>query len=113
MSVELFGERWIFTIALAPVSSQARMGEVATARVSRATENLQIHSTFSPRAIEKVNEAYDGAVWFQLYAADKWQTTLKMIRRTETAGYKVLVFAVDVLGGSNRELADCYRRLDK
>jgi L-lactate dehydrogenase (cytochrome) len=72
MSVELFGERCAFPIALAPVSSQASMGKVATALVSRATETLQIHSTFSPRAIEKVNEAYDSAVWFQLYASDKW-----------------------------------------
>ena len=51
-------------------------------------------------------------MWFQFYAADKWQNTLKTIRRTETAGCKVLVFTVDMPGGSNRELADCYRRLD-
>ena len=115
MSVELFGERWPSPIALAPVSSQASMhadGEVATARASRATQTLQIHSTFSSRAIEKVNEAYDRAVWFQLYAANQWQTTLKMIRRAETAGCKVLVFTVDMPGGSNRELAERYRRLD-
>lgn len=115
MSVELFGERWPSPIALAPLSSQASMhadGEVATARASRATQTLQIHSTFSSRAIEKVNEAYDRAVWFQLYAANQWQTTLKMIRRAETVGCKVLVFTVDMPGGSNRELAERYRRLD-
>jgi 4-hydroxymandelate oxidase len=35
-----------------------------------------------------------------------------MIRRAETAGYKVLVFTVDMPGGSNSELSGCYRHLD-
>lgn len=102
MSVNLFGETWPSPIALAPVSSQG----------SRHSQTLQMYSTFSSRSIEEVNEAYGRAVWFQLYAAKEWQTTLKMIRRAETAGCKFMVFTVDMFGGSNRELSQRYIRAD-
>ncbi|MFT7461043.1 MAG: 4-hydroxymandelate oxidase [Planctomycetota bacterium] len=115
MSVKLFGETWPSPIALAPVSSQSSMnpeGEVATARACKKTQSLQMYSTFSSKAIEEVNEAYGRPVWFQLYAAKPWQTTLKLIRRAETAGCTIMVLTVDMLGGSNRELFERYRRAD-
>lgn len=106
MSVELFGETWPSPIALAPVSSQANMhheGDIATGLACGETKTLQIHSTFSSKPIEDVIAANGRAVWFQLYAAKNWDTTLKMVKRAEAAGCKVLVLTIDMYGGFNRE----------
>jgi len=106
MSVKLFGKTWPSPIGLAPVSSQANMhpeGDVATGRAAGKTNTLHIHSSFASKSLEEVNEANGRPVWFQLYAAEEWSTTLKMIRRAESAGCEVLVFTIDMFVGSNRE----------
>ncbi|MGS2722226.1 alpha-hydroxy acid oxidase [Porticoccus sp. GXU_MW_L64] len=106
MSVELFGKKWPSPIALAPVSSQASMhplGDIATGQSCGKTQTLQIHSSFASKSIEQVSQAAGTPPWFQLYAADSWDTTMKMVRRAEAAGCEVMVLTIDMYGGSNRE----------
>lgn len=101
MSVNLFGETWPSPIALAPVCCQRSWypeGDIATARASGETNSLFIYSTLSSIPIELVNETYKSPVWFQLYAGEDWNSTLKLIKRAETSGCKTMVFTVDMAG---------------
>jgi isopentenyl diphosphate isomerase/L-lactate dehydrogenase-like FMN-dependent dehydrogenase len=50
-----------------------------------------------------VSAARGAPVWFQLYHQDAWNETRQMVKRAERAGAPVVVFTVDLIGGSNRE----------
>lgn len=105
MSVELFGVRWATPIVLCPVASLKGFhteGEKGVARAARAKAVLQMLSTVSSTAVEEVNDARGEPVWYQLYARPRWSDTLKLVKRVEAAGCPVLVWTVDLLGGSNR-----------
>jgi len=82
--------------------------------VARAAKgHLQIMSTLSTTSIEDLNAARPGEpAWFQLYARDRWDDTLTMIRRAEAAGSPAIAWTVDLLGGSNRETLMRSRRAD-
>ncbi len=106
MSVDLFGVKWNTPIVMCPVASLKGFhteGETGAAKAARAKGHLQMLSTQTSTPVEQVNEARGQPVWYQLYARDDWNDTLKMVKRVETAGCPALVWTVDLLGGSNRE----------
>jgi len=114
-SVSLFGSAWDNPIALAPVGSQKAFhpeGEVAVARAARAKGHLQILSTMTSSSVEAVNEAMGAPVWYQLYPTNEWNVTRGLTKRAEAAGCPVLVFTVDLQGGTNRETFLKSRRVD-
>jgi isopentenyl diphosphate isomerase/L-lactate dehydrogenase-like FMN-dependent dehydrogenase len=114
-SIRLFGAEWDNPIALAPAGSQKAFhpeGEIAVARAARAKGHLQILSTMTSSPVEAVNEARDAPVWYQLYPTNDWNVARGLTKRAEAAGCPVLVFTVDLQGGSNRETSLKSRRVD-
>jgi len=115
--VTLFGTTWDSPIFLCPVSSQRAFhqeGELASARAAQAVGHLQILSTYSSHSIEKVVEAHGGSgVWYQLYATDQWDVNAALLARVRAAGVKVLVWTVDLNGGSYRETAARGKRTEQ
>jgi 4-hydroxymandelate oxidase len=115
MSVKLLGTTWDNPIMLAPAGSQRAFhpdGELATARAARSKGHLQMLSTATTTSVEEVIAARDAPVWYQLHPTRDWNFTRAMIRRVETAGCPVLVFTVDMPGGSNRETLRRHQLLD-
>lgn len=103
-SVEILGQRWPTPIVLAPVGSQRAFhadGEIASARAARSRNHLQILSTVTSTAIEEVTAARAAPLWFQLYTMGGWQGVRARLRRAEATGCPVVVFTVDLSGGTD------------
>ncbi|MGI9203224.1 MAG: alpha-hydroxy acid oxidase [Woeseiaceae bacterium] len=103
-SVEILGRRWPTPIVLAPVGSQKAFhpdGEIASARAARSRNHLQMLSTVTSTAIEEVTAAREEPVWFQLYTMGGWQGVRARLRRAEAMGCPVVVFTVDLSGGTD------------
>ena len=105
-SVEILGVKWPTPIVINPVGSQRAFhpeGELAVARAAKAKNHLQVLSTVATTSIEDCIAARGASVWFQLYHQEDWNQTKQMVKRAERAGAPVVVFTVDLIGGSNRE----------
>ena len=105
-SVEVLGVKWPTPIVINPVGSQRAFhpeGELAVARAAKAKNHLQVLSTVATTSIEDCIAARGAPVWFQLYHQEDWNQTKQMVKRAEHAGAPVVVFTVDLIGGSNRE----------
>ncbi|MBZ5559987.1 MAG: alpha-hydroxy-acid oxidizing protein [Acidobacteriia bacterium] len=106
MSIQLLGRKWSTPIVLCPVASQKGFhteGEKGTAKAARAKGHLMCLSNQTSTSVEDVNAARGEPVWFQLYARPDFASTTQIVKRAEAAGCPVLVWTVDLLGGSNRE----------
>ncbi len=106
-SVSLFGKRWNTPLFLCPVAALEGYhteGESGAARAARARGILQIQSHQSSQGYETIAEARGEPQWFQLYANADWNITKKTLDRVASQGCPVLVWTIDLLGGSNREL---------
>ncbi len=104
--VNILGTSWPTPIVLNPVGSQKAFhpdGEIATARAAKAKNHLQVLSTVATTSIEDVNAARGTPVWYQLYHREDFSQTRELVKRVERSGCPVLVWTVDLLGGSNRE----------
>jgi isopentenyl diphosphate isomerase/L-lactate dehydrogenase-like FMN-dependent dehydrogenase len=104
--VEILGTPWPTPIVINPVGSQRAFhseGELAVARAAKARNHLMVLSTVATTSIEDVNAARGQPAWFQLYNRTEWSQTRELVKRVERSGCPVLVFTVDLLGGSNRE----------
>lgn len=101
MSVELFGQKYMSPILVAPVGVQNIMhadGEEATARACRNLRVPMILSTAATRSIEQVAKANgDGNRWYQLYwpKPQEEAITASLLNRAKANGYKVLVVTLD------------------
>jgi len=105
-SVQIYGKQWATPIVINPVGSQRAFhsdGELAVARAAKAKGHLQVLSTVSTTSYEDVTAARGEPGWFQLYHRQDWNQTRQIVKRVEKAGCPVIVFTVDLLGGSNRE----------
>jgi 4-hydroxymandelate oxidase len=114
-SVKMLGTPWPTPIVINPVSSQRAFhpeGEVAVARAAKAKNHLMVLSTVATTSIEDAIAARGAPVWFQLYHRQDWNQTKQMVMRAERAGAPVVVFTVDLFGGSNRETMLRERRFD-
>lgn len=106
-SVSLFGRRWDTPLFLCPVAALEAYhteGESGAARAARARGILQIQSHQSSQSYEQIAEARGEPHWFQLYANPDWGITERTIKKVAGLGCPVLVWTIDLLGGSNREL---------
>ena len=111
-SVEMFGRRWDSPLFLCPVAALRAyhtQGEVGAARAARARGILQLQSHNSSQSYEEIAEARGEPHWFQLYTVPDWNVNKRVLDRVSAAGCPAVVWTVDLLGGSNRELA---RRAD-
>lgn len=104
--VEILGVQWPTPVVINPLGSQRAFhpeGELAVARAAKARNHLQVLSTVATTSIEDVNAARGQPVWYQLYVREDWNQTKELVKRVERSGCPVIVFTVDLLGGSNRE----------
>ena len=107
-SVQLFGRRWDTPLFLCPVAALEAyhtQGESGAARAAKAKGILQIQSNQSSQGYEQIAEARGEPQWFQIYTVPDWNMNKRVIDRVAKAGCPALVWTVDLLGGSNRELA--------
>ncbi len=112
----LLGTRWETPILLCPCGSHKTFhpeGEVAVARAAKTKKHLFVHATPASCPIEEVAAAAGAPIWFQLYRRNDWNQTRQMIKRAESAGSPVLVYTIDLLGGSNRVTNERARRGDR
>jgi 4-hydroxymandelate oxidase len=114
-SIDMLGVKWPTPIVINPVGSQRAFhpdGELAVARAAKTKNHLQVLSTVATTSIEDIIAARGAPVWFQLYHQEDWNQTKQMVKRAERAGAPVVVFTVDLLGGSNRETMLRERKFD-
>ena len=107
-SVQLFGRRWDTPLFLCPVAALEAYhteGESGAARAARARKILQIQSNSSSQSYEAIAEARGEPHWFQIYTVPDWSMNKKLIDHVAAAGCPALVWTIDLLGGSNRELS--------
>ena len=107
LSVDLFGQRYESPLFLCPVASLEAYhteGESGAARAAGTHGILQMQSHQSSQSYDAIAEARGEPHWFQIYTAPDWNVNLRVIDRVESAGCPVLVWTIDLLGGSNREL---------
>lgn len=107
-TVELLGERFASPLFLCPVAAlQAyhTQGEAGAGRAARRHDILQIQSNVSSQSYEEIAEARGKPHWFQLYSNPDWNRNRRLIDRVAAAGCPTLVWTIDLLGGSNRELS--------
>ena len=106
--VDLFGLSHAAPILLAPLAYHRiahPQGEVATITGATALDTSMVVSTLSSVAMEELASAAQGAaaelgrtpppLWFQLYCQPDRGHTLELVRRAESAGYRILVVTVD------------------
>ncbi len=106
-SIQLYGKRYetpLFTCPVAALKAFHTDGEVGAARASRARGVFTVQSHESSQSYEEIAEAAGEPHWFQLYIRPDWNVVKKSIDRVEAAGCQVMVWTIDLLGGSNREL---------
>ena len=106
-SVTLLGRKWPTPLFLCPVAALEAyhtQGESGAGRAAKAKGILQIQSHQSSQSYEQIAEARGEPHWFQLYANSDWGITERTIKKVAGLGCPVLVWTVDLLGGSKREL---------
>jgi isopentenyl diphosphate isomerase/L-lactate dehydrogenase-like FMN-dependent dehydrogenase len=107
-SLTLFGRRWGTPLFLCPVAALEAYhteGEAGAARAAKARGILQIQSHQSSQSYETIAEARGEPHWFQLYANQDWDVNKRTLDKVKAAGCPVVVWTIDLLGGSNRELS--------
>jgi isopentenyl diphosphate isomerase/L-lactate dehydrogenase-like FMN-dependent dehydrogenase len=107
-SVQLFGRRWNTPLFLCPVAALEAYhteGESGAGRAAKARGILQMQSHQSSQSYEAIAEARGEPHWFQLYANQDWDVNKRTLAKVASAGCPVLVWTIDLLGGSNRELS--------
>lgn len=102
--VELFGQKLIGPVLVAPAGLQSIVhpeGELAVARAAAATGVPYILSSMSTHPIEEIAAAMGPARrWFQLYPSKDFEVTASFVQRAEASGYSAIVVTVDTrLGG--------------
>ena len=92
------GEAFAHPMLLAPLSYQRLVhpeGEIATAQAADARDTGMIVSTLASQPLEAVAGVLPRNKWFQLYLQARWDDTIALVRRAESAGYTALVVTVD------------------
>ena len=106
-STEFFGRRFDSPLFLCPVASLEAyhtQGEAGAARAARPRGVLQLQSHQSSQSYVEIAEARGEPHWFQIYTVPDWNVNKRVIDRVADAGCPALVWTIDLLGGSNREL---------
>ncbi|MBI3750939.1 MAG: alpha-hydroxy-acid oxidizing protein [Chloroflexi bacterium] len=109
VSGSFLGRRTALPIAMAPMAAQALAhpdGELEAMRACAVAGIPYCLSTSSSRTLEDVAAAApDAERWFQLYLVGSLGYSRSLVERAEGAGYRALVFTVDlpVLGYRDRD----------
>ena len=114
-SVNILGTEASSPIFLCPVGSHGAYhseAELGTARAAAAKGHHMILSTQASTPIEEVTEARGAPLWFQLYPTDRWEYTVAMLQRAETAGCTAVCLTIDLPGGRNTETQQIFTRQD-
>lgn len=115
-SVEVFGEKWLSPIGLAPVGNQKAfhaLGETATARAAKAKNITAFLSTSATIGIEDFVREMGRPSWYQLYTSNRWEVTERLVRRVESAGVPVIAVTVDTQAGRRTETFERLKLQDK
>ena len=107
-SMEILGQRFDAPLFLCPVAANQAFhtqGEAGAARAARNRGILQLQSHVSSNSYEEIAEARGEPHWFQIYTNPDWNRNQRVIDRVASAGCPTLVWTIDLLGGSNRELS--------
>jgi 4-hydroxymandelate oxidase len=111
-STSVLGMPFAFPVGIAPWAFQWQVhpdGAVATARAAQA---LGVPMCVSSTVLDRLEEvAASGAtLWWQLYIWRDRATTARLLRRAHAAGYRALVWTVDVptLGARHRDTRNAY-----
>jgi isopentenyl diphosphate isomerase/L-lactate dehydrogenase-like FMN-dependent dehydrogenase len=115
MSLDLFGTTYKSPIFLSPLGAQRAFhpeGEIGSAKAAASRGHLQVLSTVSSIGVEDVTAAYGAPIWYQLYTTNKWDITVKLVKRAEAAGCPVVAVTVDLPVGRNTESATRWARTD-
>lgn len=96
--LELFGETLEHPLLLAPVAYQRLFhsdGECGSAAAAAALGGQCIVSSLASQPLEDIATAAGKPLWFQLYWQGSRERTLKLLKRAEAAGYRVIMITVD------------------
>jgi isopentenyl diphosphate isomerase/L-lactate dehydrogenase-like FMN-dependent dehydrogenase len=107
-SIDLLGQQFDAPLFLCPVAAlQAyhTQGEVGAGRAARGRNVLQLQSHVSSNSYEEIAEARGEPHWFQIYTNPDMAVNQRIIDRVAAAGCPTLVWTIDLLAGSNRELS--------
>ncbi len=107
-SIEILGQRFDAPLFLCPVAALKAYhteGEAGAGRAARRRGVLQVQSNVSSNSYEEIAEARGEPHWFQIYTNPDWNVNQRLIDRVAGAGCPTLVWTIDTLGGSNRELS--------
>ncbi|MEC9299157.1 MAG: alpha-hydroxy acid oxidase, partial [Gemmatimonadota bacterium] len=105
---EILGQQFNSPLVLCPVAAlQAyhTQGEAGAARAAQRRGLLQLQSHQSSQTYEEIAEARGEPHWFQIYTNPDMNVNQRVVDRVVSAGCRTLVWTIDLLGGSNRELS--------
>ena len=96
--LHLLNREFAHPILLAPVAYQKLahpLAEIETARAAEAMETCMVTSTLANTSLEDIAAVSRSEKWFQLYFQPGRAATLDLLKRAQTAGYRVIVVTVD------------------
>ena len=116
LATEVLGTKMASPVMLCPIGSLRAMhpdAEAAAARAAKTRDQLQILSTQASSSIEDATAARGAPLWFQLYTTNRFEATVQLVRRAESAGCPVVAVTVDTPAGRNTVTATRLRRDDQ
>lgn len=103
---EVIGQPCAAPLLVAPMGSCMLGWPEADIAIARAAASLGIPytlSTMSTTSVERMADAVQGALWFQLYVLRHREFNDRLVDRARAAGYQTLVVTVDLPAGGKRE----------
>lgn len=103
---ELFGRKYAMPYGISPTASAGLVCEGGEVGLARAAARLGIPCTAATSALtpmEKIYEAGDGNIWFQLYMWTDMDLTARFVERVKATGFETMLVTVDGPVPSNRE----------
>jgi 4-hydroxymandelate oxidase len=104
-ATEVLGVPLSMPVMIAPWAYQRLIhpdGEHATARAAARAGTLMVVSTPAERHLETIAATSDAPRWFQLYVLRDRGASEEMLHRAVDAGYRAVVFTVDLTVGGLR-----------
>lgn len=106
LSTRVAGTTSAAPLVIAPMGSCMLAWPQADIAIARAAARHGIPytlSTMSTTSIERMADAVQGALWFQLYVLRDHEANFRLVDRARAAGYSTLVVTVDLQAGGKRE----------
>lgn len=106
LSTRVAGTTCAAPLVIAPMGSCMLAWPQADIAIARAAARHGIPYTLSTMAttsIERMADAVQGALWFQLYVLRDHEANFRLVDRARAAGYSTLVVTVDLQAGGKRE----------